>query len=134
MLNTITERKQFVADMMKLLKSKFDLSDTQIFVFGSFLTDDFVPEKSDIDIGIYSDNETKMYDIQYELVQYLNKVGIKFDIVIMTLSDKLLINIPIMIYGTSFTNYDNAKLLPYLKSMVDRYGFIEKGLSVSAYE
>ena len=75
-----------------------------------------------------------MYDIQYELVQYLNKVGIKFDIVIMTLSDKLLINIPIMIYGTSFTNYDNAKLLPYLKSMVDRYGFIEKGLSVSAYE
>lgn len=134
MLNTITERKQFVADMMELLKSKFDLSDTQIFVFGSFLTDDFVPEKSDIDIGIYSDNETKMYDIQYELVQYLNKVGIKFDIVIMTLSQKLLINIPIMVYGTSFTNYDNTKLLPYLKSMIDKYGFIEKGLSVSSYE
>lgn len=134
MLNTITERKQFVADMMELLKSKFDLSDTQIFVFGSFLTDDFIPEKSDIDIGVYSENETKMYDIQYELSKYLTKVGISFDIVIMTLSQKLLINIPIMVYGTSFTNYDNTKLLPYLKSMIDKYGFIEKGLSVSSYE
>lgn len=101
MLNTITERKQFVADMMELLKSKFDLSDTQIFVFGSFLTDDFIPEKSDIDIGVYSENETKMYDIQYELSKYLTEVGISFDIVIMTLSQKLLINIPIMVYGTS---------------------------------
>ena len=134
MLNTLAERKKFVADIIELLNSKFDLSDTQIFVFGSFLTDDFIPEKSDIDIGVYSENETKMYDIQYELSKYLTEVGINFDIVIMTLSQKLLINIPIMVHGTSFTNYDNTKLLPYLKSMIDKYGFIEKGLSVSSYE
>lgn len=110
------------------------MSDTQIFVFGSFLTDNFIPEKSDIDIGVYSENEAKMYDIQYELSKYLRELGINFDIVIMTLSQKLLINIPIMVYGTSFTNYDNTKLLPYLKSMIDKYGFIEKGLSISSYE
>jgi predicted nucleotidyltransferase len=134
MLETLQSRKEFVQNLVKMISSKFDITDTQIFIFGSFLTEDYIPGKSDIDIGIFSEDETKMYDIRYELSNYLQEIGLKFDIVIMTLSKKLLINIPIMVYGETYTDYDNNKFLPYLKSMIDRYGFLEKGLDEAAYE
>ncbi len=131
MLDTLNERKQYITNLKNYLSNKYDLSDTQIFIFGSFATEDFDPYKSDIDIGIFSEDEAKMYDIQYDLDNYIN---IKHDIVIMQLSDKLLINIPIMIYGETLTDYTSDKLLNYLKKMIEKYGFAEKGLEVSAYE
>lgn len=131
MFDTLTERKQYVKKLKDYLSGKYDLSDTQIFIFGSFLTENFVPDKSDIDIGIFSENENKMYDIYYDLDDYIN---ITHDIVIMHLSDKLLINIPIMIYGETLTDYTSQEIFIYLTNMIQKYGFLEKGLEVSAYE
>lgn len=133
-INTLQQHEKFIDDLFNFLKEKFDLTDTQIFIFGSFLTENFIPGKSDIDIGIYSDNEVKMYDIKYELSEYLDKIGLKHDIVIMNLSNKLTINIPIMVYGKTLTDYNNLRLLPYLKSMIAKYGFLEKGLDSANYE
>lgn len=123
MFNTLESRNDFVDKMLQHLKDKFDLSDTQIFVFGSFLTEDFEPGISDIDIGVYSENETKMYDIQCDLDIYIDKFNLKHDIVIMHLSDKLWINIPIMTYGKQLTQYENEDLFNYLLEMVKKYGF-----------
>lgn len=124
MFNTLEERNQFVDNMLKCLQDKFDLSDTQIFIFGSFLTNNFIPGKSDIDIGVYSENETKMYDIRFELEMYLHDYDIKFDIVIMHLSDKLWINIPIMIYGKQLTGYESDTVFNYLVAMIKQNGLL----------
>lgn len=123
MFNTLESRNNFVDKMLKHLKENFDLSDTQIFVFGSFLTEDFEPGISDIDIGVYSEDETKMYDIQCDLDIYLDRFNLKHDIVVMNLSDKLWINIPIMTYGKQLTQYENEDLFNYLLKMVKKYGF-----------
>lgn len=123
MLETINSRKEFVNNMLNYIKSKYDLVDTQIFIFGSFLTDDYVPFKSDIDIGIYSENETKMYDIKYDLEEYLNENNLKHDIVIMHLSKNLWINIPILTYGKQLTSYESESLFNYLLEMIQKWGF-----------
>lgn len=133
-INTLQQREKFVDNLFNFLKEKFDLTDTQIFIFGSFLTENFIPGKSDIDIGIYSENTVKAYDIHYELSTYLDTFNLKHDIVIMELNSLLTINIPIMVYGKPLTNYNNLKLLPYLKSMIAKYGFLEKGLDSANYE
>lgn len=133
-INTLHQREKFVENLFSFLKEKFVLTDTQIFIFGSFLTENFIPGKSDIDIGIYSENTVKAYDIHYELSTYLDTFNLKHDIVIMELSSLLTINIPIMVYGKTLTDYNNLKLLPYLKSMIAKYGFLEKGLDSANYE
>ena len=121
-LVTLQQRKNFTYRLKKMLSTKFDLSDTQIFIFGSFLTDEFMPYESDIDIGVYSENTTKMYDIKYELGLYLDQIGLKHDIVMMQLHPQMWINIPIMIYGKQLTTYENPILLEYLLSMVEQWG------------
>lgn len=130
MFETLEQRENYITGLKNYLNSKYDLSDTQIFIYGSFLTNDFVPDKSDIDIGIFSEDENKMYDIQYDLDNY---ISIQHDIVIMHLSKNLLINIPIMVYGRTLTNYQSKEMLEYLVQMINKYGFLEKGLEVTAY-
>ena len=121
-VSTLKKREQIVNDIAAFLKSKFDLSDTQIFIFGSFLTDRYIPGKSDIDIGIYSENREKALDIQYELDMYLKEKQIKHDIVDMELHDKLLINIPIMTYGKTLTEYESEEMFNYLVEMIKKHG------------
>jgi RimJ/RimL family protein N-acetyltransferase/predicted nucleotidyltransferase len=122
-INTLENRELFVSNMLNFLSEKYDLSDTQIFVFGSFLTEEFIYGKSDIDIGIYSEDEDKMYYIKFELKNYLEKFNLEYDIVIMHLSKELWINIPIMTYGRQLTSYENDNLVNYLIEMVQIWGF-----------
>lgn len=123
MLQTLASREKFVNDLLEFVKCKYDLCDTQIFIFGSFLTDDYEPGKSDIDIGVYSEKEAKMYNIQLDIDLYLNEKGIKHDIVIMDLHDKLWINIPIMMYGKELTPYESEEMFVYLCKMIDKWGY-----------
>lgn len=128
MLSTLSKREKFIEELLKYLELKHDLSDSQIFVFGSFLTDEFELDKSDIDIGVYSETEVKMFDIKLDIELYLDKFNLKHDIVIMHLNKKLWINVPIMTYGKALTQYESEKLFNYLIEMIKEYGFnpIEK--------
>lgn len=132
-LNTLEERQAFVQKLKTELEQKMDLSNIQVYVFGSFLTEDYIPRKSDIDIGVYSPEEVKMYDAEYELDMLLNDVNLPHDIVIMYYDDRMLINIAIMVYGKTLTDYRDEKALPYIFSMVQKYGFLEKGLNPERY-
>lgn len=123
MFETLQQRENFVIQLKEYIESLYTLEDTQIFVFGSFLTEDYDLETSDIDIGVYSTNEIKMYDIKTSLSIYLDEVGIKHDIVIMYLNKHLWINIPIMTYGKPLTDYAGEELFEYLLEMVQTYGF-----------
>lgn len=42
-LKTLAERKAFIERLRKAVISMYDVSNVQIFVFGSFLTEDFRP-------------------------------------------------------------------------------------------
>lgn len=120
-VSTLKKREQIVEDISTFLHSKFDLSDTQIFIFGSFLRDDFIPG-SDIDIGIYSEDESKEWEIYADLDIYLNEIRLKHDLIKMELNEKMLINIPIIIYGKTLTEYESEDMFKYISDMVQKHG------------
>lgn len=132
-MNTLDERQAFIERLKKAIIALYDVSDIQIFVFGSFLTDDFKPGVSDIDLGIYCPDNEKKCDIMFFLSQLFDVVGIKSDIVDITMSQYALINIPILVYGVTLFDYMPDELFQYLTKMVQKYGFVDKGLEVSAY-
>lgn len=122
-VETLQDREQYIENIKNKIQEKISLDNVQLFVFGSFLTSEFIPGKSDIDIGVYSPDEMKMYDIKYELEKILDADKMMHDIIIMELSDKLWINIPIMVYGKAITSFDDNTLFEYLKSMINKWSF-----------
>lgn len=111
----------------------YDVSNVQIFVFGSFLTKAFKPGISDIDLGIYCPDNEKKCNIIFLLSQLFDVIELKHDIIDITLSEYALINIPILVYGTTLFDYLPDGLFKYLTVMIKKYGFVEKGLEVSSY-
>lgn len=133
MLKTLAERKAFIERLRKAVISMYDISNVQIFVFGSFLTKDFKPGISDIDLGIYCSDNEKKCDIIFFLSRLFDVIELKHDIVDITLSEYALINIPILVYGTTLFDYLPDELFEYLTVIIQKYGFVEKGLEVSSY-
>ncbi len=133
MLKTLAKRKAFIERLRKAVISMYDVSNVQIFVFGSFLTKDFKPGISDIDLGIYCPDNEKKCDIIFFLSQLFDVIELEHDIVDITLSEYALINVPILVYGTTLFDYLPNKLFEYLTMMIQKYGFVEKGLEVSSY-
>jgi hypothetical protein len=74
-----------------------------------------------------------MYDAEYELDMLFNDINLPHDIVIMYYDERMLINIAIMVYGKTLTDYRDEKAPPYIFSMVQKYGFLEKGLDPKDY-
>lgn len=133
MLKTLAKRKAFIERLRKAVISMYDVSNVQIFVFGSFLTKDFIPGISDIDLGIYCPDNEKKCNIIFFLSQLFDVIELKHDIIDITLSEYALINIPILVYGTTLFDYLPDELFEYLTMMIQKYGFVEKGLEVSSY-
>ena len=76
MFETLEKRYEFVHLLGDYVTSRF--SETyNIFVFGSFLTDDFVQDKSDIDLGIYT--EKKISDLDDIIEEFLSNYNLDHD-------------------------------------------------------
>lgn len=71
--------------------------------------------------------------LYFFLSQLFDVIELEHDIVDITLSEYALINVPILVYGTTLFDYLPNKLFEYLTMMIQKYGFVEKGLEVSSY-
>ena len=72
MLNTIEERITFVKELKSKIEHEFTDNNYQVFVFGSFLTEEYAPDKSDIDIGIYCESIATAIDMKHFIEDELN--------------------------------------------------------------
>lgn len=62
-LATWKERRALLADFQTNLLKRFGEDDYNVFVFGSYIREDFTPGESDIDLVVYCDNIIKRIDI-----------------------------------------------------------------------
>lgn len=76
MFETLEKRYEFVHLLGDYVTSRFS-EPYNIFVFGSFLTDDFVQDKSDIDLGIYT--EKKISDLDDIIEEFLSNYNLDHD-------------------------------------------------------
>lgn len=74
------DRKKFLLELSKVVESEFKNQKYNIFVFGSFLRDDYDPDTSDLDLAVYSDSAALTFDIVTFLKQHLKELDIPCDI------------------------------------------------------
>lgn len=118
-----SKEKKIIQEMEQSLKGEFPQTNQyNVLVFGSFLTDRY-HEDSDIDIGVFSLDERLMFQIYMYLCDYLDKLGIEYDIVRMILDENQYINVNIILYHErELTDYCPEELINYTRKMVDLYG------------
>jgi Nucleotidyltransferase domain. len=119
---TIIQRRAIADKLKQELFTKFDVDRFQVFIFGSFLTDDYSVD-SDVDIGIYSEDIRLRNDVYVYVQRFFKKFRIKADIIEMDLSEKMYINISIMVYGEGLTDFCPNYFIDYIKRMVDIWGY-----------
>jgi hypothetical protein len=106
---------KITSNLTKKEKSYFhkmsDYLDTKLYYYGSVTRDDYVPNKSDIDIAIFTDNE---HSIISKLQHFLHAKRNAFDKIAWKLDDQMIygykikcmkysgINCEIAIYNTEF--------------------------------
>lgn len=122
MFDTLEQREKFVEQLKKEIKRHFPQNNYQIWIFGSFLTNDFVTDKSDIDMGVYSSDVAVTIDIIEYLKEYLDENGIEHDIIPIRLEDTCYMNIPIFMYGETLTSYILPQFIDNLKRLIEIWG------------
>lgn len=120
---SMEQREKIIQEMEQSLKGEFPQTNQyNVLIFGSFLTDRY-HEDSDIDIGVFSLDERLMFQIYMYLCDYLDKLGIKYDIVRMILDENQYINVNIILYHErELTDCCPEELINYTRKMVDLYG------------
>lgn len=120
---SMEQREKIIQEMEQSLKGEFPQTNQyNVLIFGSFLTDRY-HEDSDIDIGVFSLDERLMFQIYMYLCDYLDKLGIGYDIVRMILDENQYINVNIILYHErELTDYCPEELINYTRKMVDLYG------------
>lgn len=130
MFSTLEKRKEYINNMESSLKNMFPQSNYQVWVFGSFLTQDF-KENSDIDISIYSDDIDTALEIRDYLKEYFSKDSLDSDIVIFEFNKRHFINIPIIVHGKALTEYEPPNWLGYIKEMIQIWGINPTGKEIA---
>lgn len=65
-------RRDFLIQFQQDLIKEFGEEDYNVFIFGSFVRDDF-HDGSDIDLAVYSSDSSKLVDLAYYIRKYLDK-------------------------------------------------------------
>ena len=122
MFEKLVDRIKFAETLKNEIEKKFTDENYQVFIFGSFLTEDYIPNKSDIDIGIYSEKIDTAIDIKYFVKSILQSNNLENDIIIMQLTDDDYMNIPIFMYGQPLFSYIRDEFIDNLKSLIEKWG------------
>lgn len=120
-LLSLDARKQFVEQFQKELLFKFAVPNYQVWIFGSFLTDEFDGD-SDIDIGVYCEDLGRLMELYHYIDEYMTWYGLDHDIVIVEMKKSHYINIPILMYGKQLTEYADESWQQYVQEMTAIYG------------
>lgn len=119
-MDTLIKREDYVNKLKAAIREKFPSKNYQVWIFGSFLTNDYTPQ-SDIDIAIYCADIPLLLDIKDFIDEYLSFDKLKHDIVIFEFNDEHYINIPIALYGKTLTDYMPPNIIEFIKRMIDKW-------------
>lgn len=86
--NSWEERKDFLVKTQELLHKEFGKDNYNVFLFGSFITNRYDPERSDIDMAVYSNNFIFTRQIMNWLEDYLCEVDVPHSLIIIDESQK----------------------------------------------
>ena len=109
------ERLRGLLYLQKLLEQRFGAEKYNIFVFGSYVTTNYVEGKSDIDLAIYTDDFDLYKKISLFLEEYFEENKISSDIFFIDLSMPAPLYCAPLKSKVQFTDYYPEKLQSFFK-------------------
>lgn len=100
---TWDQRVDFLEELSTVVHEKFHNDAYNVFVFGSFLRDDYDPDKSDLDLAIYA----KESELTFAIVDFLDQL------------DAYVVVKPLGL-NVSFTDYYPEELKLYFRTVQRR--------------
>ena len=118
---TWDQRVGFLEELSTAVREKFHSDAYNVFVFGSFLRDDYDPDKSDLDLAIYAKESELTFAIVDFLESYLNERGVRCSLLEIFLDqlDAYVVVKPLGL-NVSFTDYYPEELKLYFRTVQRR--------------
>lgn len=120
-LENPNDRLHILNELNVHLVSRFGEDDYNIFVFGSFLTPDFVPGKSDLDLAVYCQDSRKSLQIECAIEDFLKKYDFPVQIMRISLQDRFWVFLAPLFCGVEFTEYFPDELRTYALRLMRDY-------------
>lgn len=106
MYEEFEDRKRLAEGLQSYLASQFDDTKYNVFIYGSFFTDRFVPGKSDIDVAFYSKDIGLAMELDSAINEYFKDKGIEVDsLFINTNYIDMYVYAYVLIEGIELTEY-----------------------------
>ncbi len=99
--------------LQKKIEQQFGDCDYNIFVFGSYLTTNYIEGKSDIDIAIYAEDFKVYQKLALYLEEYFNQKGISSDIFYIDITVEAPFYCAPLKSKVQFTDYFPEKLVDF---------------------
>lgn len=118
---TWKERCDFAAQMQSDLTARFGEDEYNVFLFGSFLREDYDPESSDIDLALYAKDFILLLDIRTFIENYLEERDIPYSIIQLNENDEYaFVALDALWKNVSVTDYFPESLLTYKIELTNR--------------
>lgn len=123
------ERLYDLLALQKDIESKFGTSEYNIFVFGSYLTTNYIESESDIDIAIFSEDFNLYKQLSLYLEEYFDRKGIKSDIFFVDITMEAPIYCAPLKSKVQFTDYYPQKLIDFEKACESKLAEIKERIA-----
>lgn len=125
-LSTWEKRRQLLIDFQGALIAKFPEENYNVFVFGSYITNRFRQNESDIDLIVYADTDKRIFDIARWTSAFFANTGLPSDVLEYTDMPKAHVILFGILNSIKMTDYYPQKLEDDLFKMWKDYTYIEK--------
>lgn len=114
-------RMNFLSELANSVANAFSERKYNVFIFGSFIRDDYDPEKSDLDLAIYAEDENTTFEITEFISKYLNERNVKSSLVeIFTDQYDAYVAVVPLGLNVGFTDYFPEELKEYFYILRNR--------------
>ena len=126
-LSTLEKRKTFLTGFKETLSEKFKDVDYNVFIFGSFVTDKFKPDKSDIDVAVFCKDVRVGVKISNFVEKYCSEVlAIDCDVLLIDTGMDAFVDIDACTSRYKMTDYFPVDLQEYIANLaIKRRDFYE---------
>lgn len=76
----LKERLHMIQELQKAILSKYGEDNYNVFLFGSFLTERYIPDKSDVDIAVYTPDFNLYLQISSDIEDFFYERNIPLDL------------------------------------------------------
>ena len=112
------DRRKFLGELQDAIGEQFGFENYKVYVFGSFITEQYRDGESDIDIAVYSPQWELMREIVDFIHEYMERIKFPCDVILIDVSHRhAYVDLEPLLHGIAFTDFTTEDLEIYKRSL-----------------